>query len=127
MYVKCFWHFAYIFLLYAYIQLAEQPLQVILKEHLPTKTITAMKNFLVTVLCLAFASCSTDVNPDNDGMNYAEYNQKVVEYLQKKYNVEADVEFSPDYKRKLSKEEVESYENFYKFIGSLKERSMEMT
>lgn len=86
-----------------------------------------MRTFLMTILCLAFASCSTDINPVEDEMDYAEYNQKVITYLQRKYNVEAEVEFSPNYKQKLSKAELDSYENFYKFIGSLKEKPMEMT
>lgn len=86
-----------------------------------------MRTFLMTILCLAFASCSTDINPAEDEMDYAEYNQKVITYLQRKYNVEAEVEFSPNYKQKLSKENIESFENFYKFIGCLKEKPMEMT
>lgn len=80
----------------------------------------------MAILCLVFASCSTNIE-DNANNDYAEYNRKVIEYLQQKYNVKADVEFSPNYKQRLSKEEVESYEKFYRFIGGLKEKPMEMT
>lgn len=83
---------------------------------------------LFVVFGLLLAGCgadtsSGDVNDsakNEDVVDYAQYNQKVIDYLQAKYNVEAEVEFAPDYKQCLSKEAVENLDKYYRFIGAMK-------
>ena len=76
--------------------------------------------FTYFVLALLFVGCDT-ADKEKSDIDYVEYNQKVINYLQKKYNVEADVRFSTNYKQRLTKEATESLEEYYKFIANLKE------
>lgn len=96
-----------------------------------------MKNYyycLFVVLGLQLAGCGADttiadVNDcanNEEAVDYAQFNQKVIDYLQAKYNVEAEVEFAPDYKQCLSNENVENLEKYYRFIGALKENPISM-
>ena len=81
-----------------------------------------MKNFpiyLTAILCFLFTDCNNAEEGEQD-INYAEYNQKVIDYLQRKYDVKVETVFSLTFKQKLSKEDVQSFEEYYKFISDLK-------
>ena len=85
------------------------------------------KNVLYLMLwfCSLCVSCSTE-NNDNENVDYVSYNRNIVEYLQNKYDVTAEVEFVPEFKRKLNKQEVESFEDYFKFLGVLKKNPINM-
>ncbi len=62
-----------------------------------------MKNYccyLFVIFVLLFTGCSADTTggdvndcaQNEEVVDYAQYNQKVIDYLQAKYNVEAEVE-----------------------------------
>ena len=104
-----------------------------------TKTISinlrpvAMKKsscYLFVIFGLLLAGCSVDTGSvdvndcakNKDVVDYAQYNQIVIDYLQAKYNVEAEVGFAPDYKQCLSNEAVENLEKYYRFIGAMKKK-----
>ena len=82
--------------------------------------------FLFAILYSFIVGCSTDVDERRD-VDYAQYNQNVINYLQRKYNVESQVEFAPSYKQRLTREAVENLEEYYKFIGAMKESPMKMS
>ena len=78
-----------------------------------------MRNLLLSILCVTFVSCNTDM-ADDVNLDNATYNQKIVEYLQNKYDVKAEIYFSPTYNQRLTSNEVKALEDYYNFIGSLK-------
>ena len=86
-----------------------------------------MKNFkllLSLVLgTLLIVGCNSNDENCTDVDN-AEYNKYIIEYLQHKYDVKAEVEVSQ--KEKLSKEAIGCIENYYKFVSSLKQKPKEM-
>ena len=82
--------------------------------------------FLFAILYSFIVGCSNDAY-ENREIDYAQYNQSVINYLQRKYNVESQVEFAPDYKQRLTREAVENLEEYYKFIGAMKESPMKMS
>ncbi len=62
-----------------------------------------MKNYccyLFVIFVLLFTGCSVDTSSgyvddrakNEDVVDYAQYNQRVIDYLQAKYNVEAEME-----------------------------------
>ena len=57
---------------------------------------------------------------DNADADNTSYNQKIIEYLQRKYDVKAKVEFSPTYNKRLTKDETKALEDYYSFLSSLK-------
>ncbi len=96
-----------------------------------------MKNYccyLFVIFVLLFTGCSADTTggdvndcaQNEEVVDYAQYNQKVIDYLQAKYNVEAEVEFAPDFKQCLSDEAVENLEKYYRFIGEMKKNPISM-
>lgn len=84
-----------------------------------------IKLFLLFVLCQIFVACNshdTDcVEADN-----VEYNQQTVERLQNKYGVKVEVEFAPNYTQRMSKKDVESLEDYFKFIAGLKKNPLKL-
>ena len=72
-----------------------------------------------------FISC-TSIDDNEHELSACEYNQKIIEYLRDKYNVNVKVVFSPSYKQRLSKDDVESFDGYFKFVGELKKCPVKM-
>lgn len=85
-----------------------------------------MKNiYLFLSLCLAFVACNS-YDTDCTEVDNTEYNQRLVEHLQHKYGVDAEVEFAPDFTKRMYKKDVESLEEYFKFVAELKKNPLKL-
>ena len=75
--------------------------------------------FAYFVLALLFVGCDT---ADDNAVetDYVTYNQQIINYLQNKYGVAAKIEFSPNFKQRLNKTNIEDLEKYYSSISSIK-------
>lgn len=80
---------------------------------------------LFVSLCVCLVACNTD-NVTDIEVDNATYNQEVIDYLQKKYDVDVEVDFAPTFKERLSRQDIESLEDYFKFVGGLKRKPLKM-
>lgn len=81
--------------------------------------------YLMILLCILCMSCSTE-NNDNENTDNIMYNRQIIEYLQHKYDVTADVEFNSEYNKRMSKDDVEDFESYFRFLGNLKKHPLQL-
>lgn len=65
------------------------------------------------------AGCADKIDSDNVAFDNAEFNKKIINYLQNKYGVIAEVSFSSTFNNRLSKNEIEALEKYYKNLHKL--------
>lgn len=85
-----------------------------------------MKNlmYLFIVFTCILIACNTE--EANMEVSNKDFNKQIVEYLQTKYDVKAEVEFASDFNKRLNKEEIENLEDYFRFIGGLKKQPLKM-
>lgn len=75
--------------------------------------------YFCLIMSFILVGCADKIDSDNVALDNAEFNKNIINYLQNKYGIIAEVSFSSTFNNRLSKNEIEALEKYYKNLHKL--------